>query len=75
MQNAGERAYVHVFKPRITLMTGGVGGFSPEQREKWLSGPSQEAVKSGTNFSSMVKVTGGYAEDVQPARRLAVLLL
>jgi hypothetical protein len=56
VQSANERAYVYVFKPRITLMTGGVGGFSPEQREKWLS-----ATKSAANFSPTLNVAGAYA--------------
>jgi hypothetical protein len=62
VQNGAELTYVYVFKPRVTLMTGGVGGLSPEQREKWLSGPTQQMAKSGTNFSPTLNVAGGYAK-------------
>ena len=56
--NTSEHTYVYVYKPRIALMTGGVAGLSPEEREKWLSGPSPDAV----NFSSTLRVAGGYAK-------------
>src|SRR5262249_42531814 len=60
--SASEHTYVYAYKPRIALMTSGVTGLSPEQREKWLPGLSQDAVKSGGNFSSTLHIATGYAK-------------
>jgi hypothetical protein len=59
--NETERAYAYVAKPHVTLANGGIG-VTAESREKFLSQPSTDAGKSGTNFSATLKVSNGYVK-------------
>ena len=59
--NENERAYAYVDKPHVMIANGGIA-VTPESREQYLSRPSAEAGKSGTNFSATLKVANGYAK-------------
>jgi hypothetical protein len=57
-----QRIYIYVHKPRAALRTGGIGMMTPEQREQWLTRPSQDAIKPGIVFSETLKTPAGYAK-------------
>ena len=59
--NEKERAYAYVDKPHVNLYSGGIA-VTAETREKFLSRPSADAGKSGTNFSATLKVSNGYVK-------------
>ena len=59
--NEKERAYACVDKPHVNLYSGGIA-VTAESREKFLSRPSADAGKSGTNFSATLKVSNGYVK-------------
>lgn len=59
--NEKERAYAYVAKPHVMLNNGGIA-VTAETREQYLSRPSIDAGKSGTNFSATLKVSNGYVK-------------
>jgi hypothetical protein len=59
---AEQRAYVFLQKPRVLITSGGIESPTEATRERLLAQTNSAAAKAGANFSTTLRVTGGYAK-------------
>ena len=60
-RSADEYVYVFLQKPRIAFGNASIKT-TPEGRETYLSRPSTEAARTGTNFSGTIRLSGGHVK-------------
>jgi hypothetical protein len=60
-RSADEFVYVFLQKPQIAFASASIK-VTPESRETYLSRPSTEAARTGTNFSSTIRLSGGHVK-------------